>query len=66
MVPITIPSQGEIKNIASIRMTYTNQMGEALHHPPQILGLFLEANNPRIETKTHQEKNQNIAIVMTH
>lgn len=55
MVAIMIPSQGETKKFASIRMTYRSQMEEALHHPPQRLGLLLEACNPRIETKMHQE-----------
>ena len=49
------PSQQKINKVASIRMTYRSQMGEALHHPPQRLGLLLKACNPRIETKMHQE-----------
>ena len=37
-------------------MTYRSQMGEALYHPPQRLGLLLEACNPRIEAKTHKNE----------
>ena len=40
-------------------MTYRSQLGEALHHPPQRLGLLLEACNQRIGNQTQQEPKQN-------
>ena len=52
-------SQSKIINVASIKMTYKSQMEEKLHHPPQRLGLLLEANNTRKRSLAHQVQNQN-------
>lgn len=38
----------------TLEVSYRKQMGEALHHPPQRLGLLLEAVNHT--TKNTQEK----------